>query len=139
MAQPSERHGIRSSLPHGPRRVQPGLFYEAHETLEQLWLEDHGPERDFYQGIIQVAAGYFKWEQEVPQGTVKLLRSAIRKLEPYRPVCLGVAVTEFLSDVEADLAAVEAWCDKGGAAPELRMPRLARRGEPAGDTGSSRE
>ncbi len=116
-----------------------GLFYEAHETLEQLWLEDHGPERDFYQGIIQVAAGYFKWEQEVPQGTVKLLRSAVRKLEPYRPVCLGVAVTEFLSDVEADLAAVEAWCDKGGAAPELRMPRLARRGEPAGDTGSSRE
>ena len=73
-----------------------GLFYEAHETLEQLWLEDHGPEREFYQGIIQVAAGYFKWEQDVPRGAVKLLRSAIGKLEPYRPACLGVRVTELL-------------------------------------------
>ena len=101
-----------------------GLYYEAHETLEQLWLEDHGPERDFYQGIIQVAAGYFKWEQEVPQGAVKLLRSAIRKLEPYRPACLGVDMTEFMAGVEADLAAIETVCTQGGAAPELRMPRL---------------
>lgn len=101
-----------------------GLYYEAHETLEQLWLEDHGPEREFYQGIIQVAAGYFKWEQDVPQGAVKLLRSAIRKLEPYRPACLGVDVTRFMADVEADLAAIEAVCAEGGAAPELRMPRL---------------
>jgi predicted metal-dependent hydrolase len=114
------------------------LFYEAHETLEDLWLEDHGPEREFYQGIIQVAAGYFKWEQEVPQGAVKLFRSAIRKLEPYRPVCLGVQVTEFLSDVEADLAVIEAWRDKGGAAPELRMPRLSRPGEPSPDSRTSR-
>lgn len=102
-----------------------GLFYEAHETLEELWLEDHGPEREFYQGIIQVAAAYFKWEQEVPQGALKLLRSAIRKLEPYRPVCLGIQVTGFLSDLESDLAAIEAWCARGGAAPELRMPRLS--------------
>ncbi len=115
-----------------------GLFYEAHETLEQLWLEDHGPERDFHQGIIQVAAGYFKWEQEVPRGAVKLLRSAIRKLEPYRPVCLGIALTEFLSDIQRDLSDIEAWCDKGGTAPELRMPRLPRPGEPAPGAGSSR-
>ena len=86
-----------------------------------------------------MAAGYFKWEQEVPQGAVKLWRSAMRKLEPYRPACLGVAVTEFLSDIEADLAAVEAWCDKGGAAPELRMPRLSRQDDPARDSGNSRE
>ena len=115
-----------------------GLFYEAHETLEQLWLEDHGPEREFYQGIIQVAAGYFKWEQEVPQGALKLLRSATRKLEPYRPGCLGVRVTELLSDIEADLAVIEAWCDKGGAAPELRMPRLSRPDEPSPDPQTSR-
>ena len=115
-----------------------GLFYEAHETLEQLWLEDHGPEREFYQGIIQVAAGYFKWEQEVPQGAVKLFRSAIRKLEPYRPVCLGVQVTAFLSDVQADLAAIEAWSDRGGGAPELRMPRLSPPGGLPPDARNSR-
>ena len=107
-----------------------GLFYEAHETLEQLWLEDRGPEREFYQGIIQVAAGYFKWEQEVPRGALKLLRAGIQRIGPYRPVCLGVDVTEFLSGVEADLATVEAWCGQGGAAPELRVPRLSLEGAP---------
>ena len=105
-----------------------GLFYECHETLEEIWLEDCGPEREFYQGLIQVAAGYFKWQQEVPRGAVKLLRAGIRRLEPYRPVCLGVRVAEFLAAVEADLAVVEAARDRGGAVPEPRAPRLSLEG-----------
>ena len=69
-----------------------GLFYRAHETWEELWLADRGSERGFYQGLIQLAAAYFKWEQEVPRGALKLLRSAVPKLELYRPLCLGVNV-----------------------------------------------
>ena len=132
-------------MQHDPRFLKgidefnQGFFYEAHETLEQLWLEDHGPEREFYQGIIQVAAAYFKWEQEVPRGTIKLLRSGIRKLEPYRPVCLGVDVTEFLSGIEADLADAEAWSGRDGPVPELRIPRLCPEGRPAPDSRASRE
>ena len=33
------------------------LFFECHETLEELWLEERGEDRKFYQGIIQIAAG----------------------------------------------------------------------------------
>lgn len=102
-----------------------GLFYRCHETLEEIWLEDHGPEREFYQGLIQVAAGYFKWEQEVPRGAVKLLRAGIERLRPYRPVCRGVRVAEFLAAVEADLAVIEAARDRGGEAPEPHAPRLS--------------
>lgn len=105
-----------------------GLFYQCHETLEEIWLEDRGPEREFYQGLIQVAAGYFKWEQEVPRGAVKLLRAGIERLRPYRPVCRGVCVAEFLAAVEADLAVVEAARDRGGEVPELRAPRLSLEG-----------
>ena len=116
-----------------------GFFYEAHETLEQLWLEDHGPEREFYQGIIQVAAAYFKWEQEVPRGTIKLLRSGIRQARTL-PACLsgrrrdGVSVGH-----RADLADVEAWCGGDGPVPELRIPRLSPEGRPAPDSRASRE
>ena len=86
-----------------------------------------------------MAAAYFKWEQEVPRGTIKLLRSGIRKLEPYRPVCLGVDVTAFLSGIGADLADVEAWCGGDGPVPELRIPRLSPRGPAGARLRASRE
>src|ERR1700678_1707292 len=36
-----------------------GLFYEAHDVLEQLWLKDrHGPNGSFYKGLIQLAGAF---------------------------------------------------------------------------------
>ena len=40
------------------------FFFECHETLEEIWLEEHGEERKFYQGIIQIAAGYLSCSKE---------------------------------------------------------------------------
>lgn len=86
-----------------------GLFFECHETLEEIWLEDHGDDRKFYQAIIQIAAGYFKLEQGVPAGAIKLWRTGLEKLEPYRPVYLGInadalgrGVKDHLQQLEAD-------------------------------------
>jgi predicted metal-dependent hydrolase len=69
-----------------------GLYFECHETLEEIWLEEHGEERKFYQGIIQIAAGYYKLEQGVPAGALKLWRMGMEKLQAYSPVYLGVNV-----------------------------------------------
>lgn len=36
-----------------------GLFYEAHDVLEELWLTDRrGPDGDFYKGLIQFAGAF---------------------------------------------------------------------------------
>ncbi len=36
-----------------------GLYYEAHDVLEELWLADrHGPGGDFYKGLIQFAGAF---------------------------------------------------------------------------------
>lgn len=36
-----------------------GEFYEAHDVLEHLWLQDKtGPDGGFYKGLIQFAGGY---------------------------------------------------------------------------------
>ena len=48
-------------LQKGIDEFNQGLFFECHETLEEIWQEDHGEDRLFYQWIIQIAAGYFKW------------------------------------------------------------------------------
>jgi predicted metal-dependent hydrolase len=79
------------------------LFFECHETLEEIWLEDHGEDRKFYQGLIQVAAGYFKLQQNVPAGALKLWRTGIEKLEPYGPVFFGIDVAALIETVKKDL------------------------------------
>ena len=84
-----------------------GLYFECHETLEEIWLEEHGEERKFYQGIIQIAAGYYKLEQGVPVGALKLWRMGLEKLQAYSPVYLGVNVDALVGAVSANLAALE--------------------------------
>jgi predicted metal-dependent hydrolase len=83
------------------------LFFECHETLEEIWLEEHGDDRKFYQGLIQVAAGYFKLQQNVPAGALKLWRTGIEKLEPYGPVFLGIEVDALIEAVKKDLRDLE--------------------------------
>jgi predicted metal-dependent hydrolase len=84
------------------------LFFECHETLEEIWLEEHGEDRKFYQGIIQIAAGYYKLEQGVPVGAIKLWRTGIEKVVPFGPVYLGVNVETLVGAVRANLAQLEA-------------------------------
>ena len=51
-------------------------FYEAHEVLENLWLNDkHGPNGPFYKGLIQLAGAF-----------VHLQRDHLRPVRPF--VCL---------------------------------------------------
>jgi|SRR5262245_5902077 len=92
----------------GIEEFNQGLFFECHETLEEIWLEERGEDRKFYQGIIQIAAGYFKLEQGVPAGALKLWRTGIEKIEPYGPVYLGINVESLVNAVKAHLAELEA-------------------------------
>jgi uncharacterized protein len=103
-----------------------GLFFECHETLEEIWLEEHGEERRFYQGIIQIAAGYFKLQQGVPAGAIKLWHSGLEKLEAYRPAYLGINVESFVHEVKENLTDLEASQRKGEECLTLNIPLLTR-------------
>ena len=113
-------------LQKGIDEFNQGLFFECHETLEEIWLEEHGEDRKFYQGIIQIAAGYFKWEQGVPAGAIKLWHSGLEKIEPYGPVHLGVDLGSFVEAVKENLEKVEAVQQNGGDCPPLNVPTLYR-------------
>ena len=99
-----------------------GLYFECHETLEEIWLEEHGEERKFYQAIIQISAGYYKLEQGVPAGALKLWRMGIKKLQLYSPVYLGVNVDALVDGVSANLAALEK--DQQKTASALGVPTI---------------
>lgn len=99
------------------------LFFECHETLEEIWLEDQGEDRQFYQGIIQIAAGYFKLQQGVPAGAIKLWRTGLEKIEPYGPAHLGIQVDSLVDAVKLNLTELEA-ARQSGAAPALDIPTI---------------
>ena len=102
------------------------LFFECHETLEELWLEERGEDRKFYQGIIQIAAGYFKLQQGVPAGAIKLWRMGLEKIVPYSPVYLGVELASFSAAVKRNLEELETIQKTGTDCPAVTAPTLCR-------------
>ncbi len=64
-----------------------GCFFEAHEVLEDLWLQDRqGVDGSYYKGLIQLA-GAFVHVQKGRVGPAKaLLELAERNLQKYPPL-----------------------------------------------------
>ncbi|HEY5599134.1 MAG TPA: DUF309 domain-containing protein [Candidatus Manganitrophaceae bacterium] len=112
----------------GVTEFNQGLYFESHESWEEVWREENGEEKLFYQGLIQVAAGYLKWEQGVLRGSVKLWHAGLEKLEGYQPSYLGVDLDSFLREVNDNLKVVEAALQKEAKdPPELKVPVLSLR------------
>jgi hypothetical protein len=79
-----------------------GLYYEAHDVLEELWLADRkGRTGNFYKGLIQLAGAFVlmqkhKAAQPRLKPAARLLRLAHANLEPYGEVFLDLSVAEVL-------------------------------------------
>lgn len=75
------------------------LFYECHDTLEDLWAGVRGPSRDFFQGLIQVAVGFHHLGNRNPVGAERLLGRALKRLEGYPDHYAGLALGELRGEV----------------------------------------
>ncbi len=62
------------------------LFFECHDTLEDLWRETRGHDRLFLQGLIQVSVGFYHFLNKNFKGAHSQWTKAQQKLEQYRPV-----------------------------------------------------
>jgi predicted metal-dependent hydrolase len=121
------------ALARGADLFNRGLHWEAHEAWEELWLELEDEPKLFVQGLIQVAAaGHKAFVQHQPRGCVKLLTSALEKLEPAPADFLGIETGSFLAAVRRMLVEAERWND-GEIAGLHRtlMPRVVIVGPPA--------
>ena len=64
-----------------------GWFYEAHDVLEELWLECRGgPDAAFYQGLIQLAGAFVHLQKDRLGPAAALFALAARKLDGYPPM-----------------------------------------------------
>lgn len=70
-------------------------FYACHDTLEALWIEASEPEKTFYQGILQVAVGFYHLGNLNWKGAVILLGEGLYRLRNYDVDHGGVDVEPF--------------------------------------------
>ncbi len=109
------------SLRRGIELFNAGRYWEAHEAWEEAWTPDRrGPDRGFYKGLIQVAAGCLHYRRRNRRGAVNKWRSGAGYLRPYLPRHRGVELAPLVAFVDGSLAAMD-----GEAWPEdLEMPLI---------------
>src|SRR5262247_2830624 len=90
----------------GIRLFNEGKYFEAHEALEIAWLEEKGPVRDLYRGILQVGVAYLHITRANYDGAIKVYKRSIRWLKGWPAVCRGVEVDRLRHDAEAAIQEV---------------------------------
>jgi predicted metal-dependent hydrolase len=94
---------LRARLPELYRALEQfndGSYFESHDTLEELWRVTPLPDRLFFQGIIQMAAGFVHICRGKYPGTIYLLDASATKLQQFVPERFGVDVAQLLAGVE---------------------------------------
>lgn len=81
-------------------------FYQAHEPLELAWMETDSPERELYQGILQIGLAYYQISRNNYRGTLKMFTRAQRNLEPLGPSFFGIDLIKLREDARIVEAAV---------------------------------
>jgi predicted metal-dependent hydrolase len=102
-------------------------FFEAHDTWEELWRGTSGPDRLFYQGLIQTAVGLYHLTNGNVRGARSQFGKALDKLERYLPAYLGIDTEHLIGEVRACLVCAGDSGEDGAVrfdlppAPEIRM------------------
>lgn len=73
----------RGALISGIELFNAHKFWHAHEAWEQPWLTAQGDERQFLQGLIQLAAAYHHVQRGTFRGGVRLFDAALRRLSNF--------------------------------------------------------
>jgi predicted metal-dependent hydrolase len=92
-------------------------YWHAHEAWETLWRAAPDDERDFFQGLILVAAGLLHLQRRNARGARNKLREGVEKLRPYHPTHRGIFVQELVTRSERILDDLDA-----GVLPYLIPP-----------------
>lgn len=109
------------------------MYYEAHEVLEELWLQTKGHKHLFYKGLIQLAGAFVHLKNSRLGPATRLFRLALKNLEPYGPLIENLDISVLTDQIRGWLKRLE---NPGGANnpyhPE-HPPQLVLQSSPIGN------
>ncbi len=103
-----------------------GLFYEAHDVLEELWLPNrNGANGPFYKGLIQFAGAFVHLQKSRVQPAAALLKLARANLQTYPAIHERLAINDALALIEHWRERLETNCSNCNPLSAETAPRLA--------------
>ncbi|MCA1831708.1 MAG: DUF309 domain-containing protein [Actinomycetota bacterium] len=111
-----------TALDRGIAHFNAGEYFQAHEVWEEGWHPAEESERDFWQGVIQVAVGLTHRQRGNPRGAVTLLERGARRLRKYGDTHNGVRTAEIAQFAEDAARTIEA----EGLDAHIDVPRIRR-------------
>jgi hypothetical protein len=115
---------IDSRLRKFARLFNDKQFFEAHEVLEDLWLESEGEIKDFYKGLIQCAVAFVHLQRHNSRGAHKLFTSSTGYLRKYLPKYGCVDTANLLKNFEDFFGRVVKKAEQQGRPVDLRAAAL---------------
>ena len=76
-------------------------FYDCHDTIEEIWLQESNDEQPFLQGLIQAAVAFHHYQHGKLGAARSMLSLAIEKLEGFPETHHQVLLKEFLEGLSA--------------------------------------
>jgi hypothetical protein len=84
-----------------------GYYFEAHDTFEEIWMDERGEDVRFYQGLVQLATGFYHLKMDNLKGAESQLNKGFAKLEKYKPRYRNLELTELLNQVAVCLDSIQ--------------------------------
>ena len=98
---PQEQHEL---LHRGVGLFNGLRYWHAHEAWETLWRAADEKDRDFYQGLIMVAAGLLHLQRRNARGARNKLSEGLDKLKKYEPTYRDLVLNELVGRGELIVA-----------------------------------
>jgi 8-oxo-dGTP pyrophosphatase MutT (NUDIX family) len=91
---------VENGLRLGLQQIERGEYFEAHETLEDVWRAAEPAEKDFFQGLVHVAVAWYQAGRGNRVGCERQLEKAARRLAPFAPEHRGVGLELLLLSLD---------------------------------------
>jgi len=83
------------------------MYYEAHDVLEDLWLETKGDDYFFYKGLIQLAGAFVHLKKSKLNPASRLFKLALKNLSPYGPTRKDLDIAKLLNRIHEWIGILE--------------------------------
>ena len=103
-------------------------YFEAHDTFEEIWMDERGEDVRFYQGLVQLATGFYHLRMDNLKGAESQLSKGVAKLEKYKPEYRNLELTELLNQVAVCIVSIQNHQsgDSFFAQIESKIPKMQR-------------